>query len=230
MGGPTFANEVRVNRMLLHYLPPVPFAPLLGCAGGAAVFAAVPGAPLGPKFPTSASFDLAGLVSVAARMEGYRPRRRWFRRLDVPRRLGRHVALGLLSGADAALIAGVPLRFAFAHGDITARNVMRSSSGSLVLIDWEWAGSYPLGYDLAFLWMTLIDVPAGRSAVRAAVPPWLAQSFLASAILVTLLHLHMWTETGRTYEFRPAHEETLRSLLAELRAGGQPPSPAVAGN
>lgn len=37
---------------------------------------------------------------------------------------------------------------AFCHGDITARNVLRAASGAPVLIDWEWAGLYPRGWDL----------------------------------------------------------------------------------
>ena len=219
-----FRNERNVNRLLLQAPPPVPTPRLVGCdrRGRRMDFEAVDGQPLGPKFPLALDRrEVGDLVILAQRLGGYRPRRRWFRRLDVRRRLSRHVAVGLISEEDAHLVCGaaVGLRWRFGHGDITARNVIRASDGRLVLIDWEWAGWYPAGYDLAFLWFTLIDVPGARDTARSYVPSHLQKSFLVSAILVNLLHLHIWTEMDRQSDTRPNHEATLATLLKDLGQG-----------
>ena len=39
-----------------------------------------------------------------------------------------------------------------------------------MLVDWEWAGMYPAGHELAFLWLSLLDVPGARAKVVATVP------------------------------------------------------------
>lgn len=74
-----------------------------------------------------------------------------------------------------ALRPGV--KWGFAHGDITARNVLRDYDSNLALVNWEWAGIYPVGYDLAFLWFSLAQVPEGRAEVEGAVPGFPAQLF-----------------------------------------------------
>ncbi len=106
---------------------------------------------------------------LVSKLEPYRPRRRWFRRVRHDRRLRRHVDEGLITVSDAQAVAALaacnPLRYRFTHGDVTARNVVRDSTGRLVLIDWEWAGLYPTGYELAFLWLSLVDVAGGREIV-----------------------------------------------------------------
>ena len=66
----------------------------------------------------------------------------------------------------AALAAQVSERLRFAHGDVTARNVLQAPDG-MVLIDWGWAGLYPEAYDEAFLWFSLVDVPGGGAHVEA---------------------------------------------------------------
>jgi Ser/Thr protein kinase RdoA (MazF antagonist) len=179
-------------------------------------FEAVNGAPLGPKFPQSLpAGDLDRVVEMAAALGSYRPRRRWFRRLYIGRRLALHCRSGFLSPAQAdslAALAGSPgLRWGFAHGDITARNVLRDSKGHLALIDWEWAGLYPVGYELAFLWFSLAQVPGGRANLEAAVPRQHEAGFLLSAAMVDLLHLQLWLRAPNP--FMEKHKDTLRELL-----------------
>jgi Ser/Thr protein kinase RdoA (MazF antagonist) len=179
-------------------------------------FEAVNGSPLGPKFPASLSpLDVDDVVGLARALGRYRPRRRWFRRLHVRRRLAVHYRSGLVSAADVqtleALAEHPGLKWGFAHGDITARNVLRDTDGRLALIDWEWAGLYPFGYDLAFLWFSLADVPGGRAAVESAVLPQFEAGFLLSAALVDLLHLQMWLH--KPNQFGRRHLETLKELL-----------------
>jgi hypothetical protein len=123
-------NELRVNRLLSEHWPPVPVPLLLGTSrrGPSMTFEAVDGAPLGPKFPISLSGpDVDGLIAIALALQSYQPRRRWFRRLHVERRLRLHHRSDLIGDADAAaltlLAVSAGLRWHFAHGDITARNV-----------------------------------------------------------------------------------------------------------
>ena len=107
-------------------------------------------------------------------------------------------------------VARVVSKWSFAHGDITARNVLRDSE-ALALIDWEWAGLFPVDYDLAFLWFLLAGVPSGRAKVEAVVPAHAETGFLLSAVLVHLLHLQLWLRTPNP--FISQHKETLRQLL-----------------
>jgi len=215
-------NELRVNRMLNDLAPPVTVPALVRSSrqGPSMTFEAVDGAPLGPKFPTSlADTEVDGLINLALALNNYRPRRRWFRRLYIERRLHLHHRSRLVSDLDVAAIARLAsrpgLKWHFAHGDITARNVLRDSNGRSVLIDWEWAGLYPAGYELAFLWLSLGDVPGARAKVQAAVPTHDRAGFLLSATIVQLLHLQLWLR--RPHPLVATHKETLVHLLAEVR-------------
>jgi Phosphotransferase enzyme family len=219
-------NELRVNRLLAQVPPPVRVPRLIASSrqGPSITFEAVDGAPLGPKFPESLSpRDVDGLVGVALALQSYHPRRRWFRRLNIRRRLALHYRSGLISAANAetleALADGPALKWGFAHGDITARNVLRDTEGRLALIDWEWAGLYPTGYELAFLWFSLVDVPGGRAKVESALPPQFEAGFLLSAAMVDLLHLQMWLH--RPNPFGPRHVQALEELLQVVATGGE---------
>jgi hypothetical protein len=50
------------------------------------------------------------------------------------------------------------------------RNVLVGPDG-VVLIDWEWAGLYPEGYEVAFFWYVLADLPNARKTVEAKIRP-----------------------------------------------------------
>lgn len=187
-------NELRVNRLLNRVRPPVKRPTLTSGStrGPSMTFETVNGAPLGPKFPQSLTeLELADLVQLAVALGSYQPRRPWFRRLYIERRLLLHCRSGLINPSQADTLArfagSAPLKWGFAHGDITARNVLKDADGHLSLIDWEWAGLYPIGYELAFLWFSLADVPGGRARVEAIVPPGREAGFLLSAALVSLL-------------------------------------------
>ena len=215
-------NELRVNRMLNDVRPPVPVPALLRSSRRepSMTFEAVDGVPLGPKFPTSlATEEIDELIALALAMDAYRPRRPWFRRLRVDRRIRLHRRSGLLSEADAEALGQLAnrpgVKWHFAHGDITARNVLRGAGGRPVLIDWEWAGLYPAGYELAFLWSSLVNIPAGRARVKAAVPAHYKRGFLLSAVLVHLLHLQMWLT--RPHPLAESHQATLDQLLEQVR-------------
>ena len=213
-----FRYERRVNELLRAQPPPVSTPTLLGhdSRRRSLVFSAAVGEPIGPKYPSDLSADDVDLVvGLAHRLDGYEPRRRWLRRVRTTRRLELARGQGLLGDAEAhrliALAGRVHGRHRFAHGDLTARNVLLGGSG-LVLIDWEWAGLYPADWDLAFLWFSLVDQPGGRDAVERHVgrDP---QGFLLSALLIQLWHLQWYVPAA----FRERHLETRDHLLERLR-------------
>jgi len=214
-------NEIRVNRMLSNDAPPVAIPQLLSWSGShrSMTFEAVDGKPLGPKFPTElAHDDVLDLIELGHSLHPYQPRRRWFRRLDVDRRLRHHVLNDLVTPDDADAISSLAsdrqVRWRFAHADLTARNVLRRSDGRLVLIDWEWAGLYPTGYELAFLWFSLSDVPGGRVEVENTIARRNEAGFLVSALLIQLLHLHFLHRSDSPFLSR--HWETRDDLLRHL--------------
>jgi tRNA A-37 threonylcarbamoyl transferase component Bud32 len=209
-----FLNEQRVMRMLRADPPPVRVPALLpGGRRRELVTEAIDGEPLGPKFPTSlVAGDVDDVVALVDRLDAYRPRRRWFRHFEVDRRLRD----ADLSAAERELVCRAvavhPARLHFAHGDVTARNVLRAASGELVLIDWEWAGLHPAGYDRAFFWFSLADLPAARDRVAQWDAPW----FTLSALFVQLFHLAMWQARGADHVF-PVHHETRAMLFDRVR-------------
>jgi hypothetical protein len=81
-----------------------------------------------------------------------------------------------------------------------------------VLIDWEWAGLYPPGYDLAFLWFSLVDVPGGRRHVETMVDTG-EETFWLSALVIQLWHLQWFVPEP----FRPRHEQARDELVERLR-------------
>lgn len=222
-----FTKEWRVGALLGRQPPPVPFARMVGADRRRLTlrFEAIEGAPLGPKFAMPgdlADGDVADLITLALAMPAYRPRAPFLGRFDLARRLERAVGAGDLSPSAAGAIRRQalddPPTFVVGHGDITARNVMRSATtGEAVLIDWEWAARYPRGWDLAFLWFSLVDSPGGRAEVEAAVPPRDEAWFWRSALLVQLLHLTLSGLRPGT-PFRPAHERTRDELVERVLA------------
>jgi hypothetical protein len=106
-------------------------------------FRAVHGSRLDQKFPDLlARTDLNGLVEPASAL-GATDLSRWFRRLYVSRRLALHCHSSRIGGAEADALPALALRpdvkWGFAHGDITARNVLRDYDSNLALVNWEWA-------------------------------------------------------------------------------------------
>ncbi len=218
-----FRYELRINQLLRDKPPPVRTPLLLehDVTRRSLTFEAVPGEPLGPKYPHDLGLgEVDEMLELAECVRGFDPRRRrWFRRLDTGRRLALAHRHGLLTSEQTTLLQQlarrVHVRHRFCHGDITARNVLRDEAdGACVLIDWEWAGLHPAGYDHAFLWFSLVDTPGGRDRVEAAGCGVAEESFLLSALLVQLWHLQWFTPQA----FREAHLATRDELLQRLGA------------
>jgi len=163
--------------------------------------------------------DLEALVQLALAMSSYKPNAGFAARFDLNRRVHRAVEEGLLSMPDGSLMleqaqADRP-SIVFGHGDITARNVLRSGSGPPVLIDWEWAGLYPRGWDLAFVWFSVLDTPGARDHVETAVPSRDEAWFWRSALLIQLLHLSL-PGLAPISQFRANHEQTRNELIERV--------------
>lgn len=181
-----FRNELRVNLLLAERPPPVPTPRLVDhdVQHRRLAFTAVAGEPLGPKYPHRlASGQVDALLDLADSLDAYRPRRRWFRRVDPVRRLHLAHGAGLLGDGELAGLLPLARRLRgalrFAHGDLTARNVLAANGiaspdgtggSGPTLIDWEWAGLHPPGYDLAFLWYSLVELPDARARVERHAP------------------------------------------------------------
>jgi hypothetical protein len=212
-----FRNELRVNRLLNAHRPPVRTPPLVACnvQHRQLTFVAVPGQPLGPKYPLElATPDVDAMIGIAHRLRSFNPRRRWLRRFNSVGRLGLARRGGLLTDAQTiqlvAIANRVHTRLRFGHGDLTARNVLAGPDG-MDLIDWEWAGLYPDGYELAFLWFSLADVEHGRARVEAHLDTD-ERAFLLSALLIQLWHLQWYVPS----EFADKHLSTRDDLITRL--------------
>ncbi len=215
-----FRNELRVNRMLNGHAPPVPTPRLLDSETRtrSLTFAAFSGEPIGPKYPSDLTpADIDTVLDLARTLRRYNPpRRRWMRRLNTEHRLALAARRGVLDARDADALAGSArrhhTRLRLAHGDLVVRNVLRRGA-DVALIDWEWAGLYPAGYDEAFLWFSLQDQEGGRARVERAVVVDEA-SFLLSALVIELWHLQWYVPE----EFRARHIRTRDELVGRLLA------------
>jgi len=135
-------------------------------------------------------------------------------RFNAARRLAMARRAGLLDDREAAALVELTRRrhrkLRFAHGDVTARNVL-AHGNQPTLIDWEWAGLYPPGYDAAFLWFSLGEVDGGRAHVERCSQAD-ETSFLLCALLIELWHLQWYIPP----DFRNPHLATRDELLDRL--------------
>jgi tRNA A-37 threonylcarbamoyl transferase component Bud32 len=212
-----FRNELRVNRLVTMQRPPVATPALINydVHTRSLTFEALPGAPLGPKYPQElAPAEIDAILSFGHQLRSYTPRRRWLRRIESRRRLALARNIGLLDTPHTATLIEIARehhqRLRFAHGDLTARNVLRRGEDT-ALIDWEWAGLYPPGYDAAFLWFTVGEVEGGRSHIESSLRVD-EKSFLLCALLIELWHLQWYVPR----DFLEPHLATRDELVDRL--------------
>ncbi len=191
----SFINELRIGRLFAHVAPAVAFPRLLAAdeQQRTLTFEAIgDGVALGEKYADDLPVDDLDLALGAAYvLDGFDVRRSWMYRPPVDQWIEHHRQQGHLGTGEAAL-ATRTCRAAgagrFAHGDLSPRNILKRADGSIVVIDWERAGLYPAGFDLAFLWYTTARVPGARARIEAAVPPAQRATFWLSLLLIALLH------------------------------------------
>ncbi|MCB5181033.1 aminoglycoside phosphotransferase family protein [Streptomyces antimicrobicus] len=156
--------------------------------------------------------DVRAALGAVCRVNQWRPPAELFGRpLDYASRISRYHELGLLTDRDLGdlqkllhglAVAGGPWQFN--HGDALLSNLLLSPAGP-VLLDWEHAGWYLPGYDLATLWTVLGDAPAARSQISRlaqAAGPAARDAFLVNLMLVL------------TREIRMSETAVQRSMLA----------------
>ncbi|MFF5449392.1 aminoglycoside phosphotransferase family protein [Streptomyces sp. NPDC012888] len=116
--------------------------------------------------------DVRAALGAVVRVNQWRPPAELFGRpLDYASRITRYHELGLLTDRDLGdlqkLLHGLAVagpQWQFNHGDALLSNLLLSPAGP-VLLDWEHAGWYLPGYDLATLWTVLGDAPAARASI-----------------------------------------------------------------
>lgn len=160
--------------------------------------------------------DLRAALGAVCRVNQWRPPGELFGTpMNYSRRILRDYELGLLTDRDLGdlqkLLHGVKMSgtgLQFNHGDALLSNLLLSPAGP-VLLDWEHAGWYLPGYDLATLWTVLGDAPAARSQISR-----LAQSAYPAARDAFLVNLMLVL----TREIRMSETAVQRSMLATAPA------------
>ncbi|WP_461028173.1 aminoglycoside phosphotransferase family protein, partial [Streptomyces sparsus] len=231
-----FRQEIAAYRSFVRHRPPVRVPRLIAADPDncTLVIERLPGRPAGLHRNPSGTpqrAELRTLLGAFTRLNSWRPPSGLFERpLDYGTRLARFHELGLLTDRDLddlhKLLHGVAHpgglarpAWQFCHGDALPANMLLSPTGP-VLVDWEHAGWYLPGYDLATLWSVLGDSPVARRQISQ-----LAQSegtpardsFLVNLMLVL-------TREIRTCE--TAVQRTMREPVGGAPGAEQPGVPA----
>ncbi|MDX6348920.1 MAG: hypothetical protein QOF84_3710 [Streptomyces sp.] len=218
-----FQHEIAAYRAFVRHRPPARVPRLIAADPESCtlVLERMPGRVAAQRrHPTEAPprGDVRAVLSAFSRINLWRPPSGVFDApIDYPARISRYHELGLLTDRDMGdlqkLLHGLAhVQGQFNHGDALLSNVLLSPAGP-VLVDWEHAGWYLPGYDLATLWSILGDDPATRRQISQsaqAAGPAARDSFLVNLMLVL-------TREIRTYE--TAVQRTMR---------GTPPAAANA--
>ncbi|MFF9348773.1 phosphotransferase [Streptomyces sp. NPDC014734] len=206
-----FRHEIAAYRAFVRHRPPVR-APRLIAADPencVLVIERMPGRVAAlTRHPSEAPprADVRTVLGAVARVNAWRPAPGLFDApLDYASRIARYHELGLFTDRDLgdlqkllhglAQTGGRPTTWQFCHGDALLSNILLSPTGP-VLVDWEHAGWYLPGFDLATLWAVLGDAPAARrqiSQLAQAAGPASRDAFLVNLMLVL-------TREIRTYE------------------------------
>ncbi|WP_406262816.1 aminoglycoside phosphotransferase family protein [Actinacidiphila glaucinigra] len=220
-----YRHEIAAYRAFVRHRPPVR-APRLIAADPESctlVLERMPGRVAAlQRHPSEAPprADVRMALSAISRVNMWRPPVGVFDApIDYAARLSRYHELGLLTDRDMGdlqkLLHGLAhAQGQFNHGDALLSNILLSPAGP-VLVDWEHAGWYLPGYDLALLWMILGDDPATRrqiSQMAQAAGPIARDAFLVNLMLVV-------TREIRTYE--TAVQRTMRSTVPAGPGAGE---------
>ena len=216
-----FRREVAAYRAFVRHRPPSRLPKLVAADTERCVLLLerIPGRPASrERHPvnTPAPGEVRAILGTVRALNLWRPPTGTFGApLDYGREIARHHALGLLTDRDAGdlqqLLHGLAhTARQFCHGDALLNNVVLAPSGP-VLVDWEQAGWYLPGYDLATLWTVLSgDTAARRQISQAAQASGTLprDAFLVNLILVLMREL-------RTHDVPGAGEEQ-RILVRRL--------------
>ncbi|MBQ1162417.1 aminoglycoside phosphotransferase family protein [Streptomyces sp. A73] len=238
-----FQHEIAAYRAFVRHRPPVRTPRLIAADPDTCtlVIERVPGRVAAAQrhpFEAPPRADLRAVIGSFRRVNQWEPPPSAFERpLDYPARLARFHEQGLLTDSDLGDLQkllhglaqpgrpggrrGVPWQFC--HGDALLTNVMLGPTGPS-LVDWEHAGWYLPGYDLASLWAVLGDAPLARrrlSQLAQAAGPAARDAFLVNLMLIL-------TREIRTYEMavqrtmQDSSPQVAAEAAAAVRAGGIP--------
>ncbi|WP_031052488.1 aminoglycoside phosphotransferase family protein [Streptomyces sp. NRRL F-5702] len=226
-----FRHEIAAYRAFVRHRPPVR-APRLIAADPencTLVIERMPGRVAAlTRHPADAPprADIRAALGAISRVNAWRPPPGLFEApLDYASRITRYHELGLFTDRDfddlqkllhgLAQASGRQGMGQFCHGDALLSNILLSPTGP-VLVDWEHAGWYLPGYDLATLWTVLGDAPVARrqiSQLAQARGPAARDAFLVNLMLVL-------TREIRNYE--TAVQRTMREA-PPVAAGSERP-------
>lgn len=214
-----FRHEIAVYRAFVRHRPPVRVPRLIAADPDncALVMERMPGRVAAlTRHPSEAPprADVRTVLGAVTRLNSWRPPSEMFDRpIDYASRLSRFHELGLFTDRDLgdlrkllhglAYSGGRQGMTQFCHGDAVLSNILLAPPGP-VLVDWEHAGWYLPGYDLATLWSALGDAPVARrqiSQLAQQAGPDARDAFLVNLMLVL-------TREIRTYE--TAVQRTIR--------------------
>ncbi|MET7641260.1 aminoglycoside phosphotransferase family protein [Streptomyces sp. NPDC005438] len=232
-------QEVAAYRTFVRHRPTVR-APRLVAAdpdGGVLVTERVPGRPAAlrrhPWEPPSEGTGRAVVGAVQRLNQWLPPADTFERRIDYPVRLARYHELGLLTDRDLGdlqkLLVGIAqatgrcgLPWQFNHGDALLPNALLAPGG-VAMVDWEHAGWYLPGYDLATLWSTLGEAPALRRRISQLAQwggPAFQDAFLVNLMLVLTREIRTW-ETAVRRTMRDPEPAPSRSDSVSAMAPGE---------
>jgi len=232
-----FRREVAAYRAFVRHRPPARLPKLVAADLERCVLLLerIPGRPASrERHPvnTPAPGEVRAILGAVRSLNLWRPPVGTFDRpLDYPREIARYHALGLLTDRDAGdlqqLLHGLAhTARQFCHGDALLENVVLAPSGP-VLVDWEQAGWYLPGYDLALLWTVLSgDTAARRQISQAAQASGTLprDAFLVNLLLVLMRELRRHDVPGAGEEqrilIRRLHEDAALARRAVRAAVG----------
>ncbi|MEV5292412.1 aminoglycoside phosphotransferase family protein [Streptomyces sp. NPDC053741] len=206
-----FRHEIAAYRAFVRHRPPVRVPRLIAAdpENCTLVIERMPGRVAAlTRHPAEAPprADLRAVLGAISQVNAWRPPADLFDApLDYAARIARYHELGLFTDRDLgdlqkllhglAHAGGRQGMGQFCHGDALLSNILLPPTGP-VLVDWEHAGWYLPGYDLATLWTVLGDAPASRRQISQ-----LAQASGAAARDAFLVNLMIvLTREIRTYE------------------------------
>ncbi|MFJ2439696.1 MULTISPECIES: aminoglycoside phosphotransferase family protein [unclassified Streptomyces] len=227
-----FRHEIAVYRAFVRHRPPVRVPRLIAAdpESCALVIERMPGrAAALTRHPVQAPprTDVRTALGAIARLNTWRPPAGLFDKpLDYASRITHYHELGLFTDRDLGDLQKLLHGLAgarqgvgqFCHGDALLSNILLSPAGP-VLVDWEHAGWYLPGYDLATLWTVLGDAPAARrriSQLAAENGPAARDAFLVNLMLILTREIRMY-------------ETAVQRALREGPSSGAVPSAPVAG-
>ncbi|MEU4347812.1 aminoglycoside phosphotransferase family protein [Streptomyces sp. NPDC023838] len=232
-----FRHEIAAYRAFVRHRPPVRVPRLIAADPDncTLVIERMPGrAAALSRHPVEAPprADVRAALGAIGRVNAWRPPAEMFTRpLEYAQRIARYHELGLFTDRDLSDLqkllhglahSGRPVAWQFSHGEALLTNILLSPAGP-VLVDWEHAGWYLPGYDLATLWTVLGDAPVARRQISQAAQasgPAARDAFLVNLMLVL-------TREIRTYE--TAVQRAMRESAPSGAGSSQQPGVPSAG-